>query len=200
MTITHQMRAIIGIALACSVFACGRSTQAEVNESKGAWVYNSETHGFSLKLPSSNWKEASKRQHIADLWNNRFGSPMLAGVFSVKKQTKAKFQDLAKEFKKEEAKRDGDLLVKPTIQEGVNEAGNPYIFEALCEKGNGREQYIYVARSYMWIKEKEVTVEVFFEGQRKMRSKFFKSIEYSEFEKAAKSICLSVDKAKKSPR
>lgn len=192
----HVIRTFIGMALAFFVLGCGQSKHTEADESKGSWVYSSETKGFSLKLPSSSWEEMAKKKHLADFWNKRFGSPMLAGVFSVKKQTKVEFQDFAKVFKEEEAKKDADLIVKPKIQEGVNEVGNPYIFEMLCEKGQGQEEYIYVGRSYTWIKEKELTVEVFFEGQGKMRSKVYKSLEYSEFEKAAKTICLSVDKAK----
>lgn len=141
----------------------------------------------------------TKKKHIADFWNNRFGSPMLAGVFSTKKQTNAEFQDLAKHFK-EENKEKADLLVKPTIQEGKNEAGYPYVFVTLCEKGSGKEEYIYVGKSYTWLNDKAVTVEVLFEGQAKMKSKFFQSIEYKEFEKAAKSICLSVDKVKERNR
>ena len=199
MTVHRVVRGFLGIALALFVLGCGHSKPAGTDESKGSWVYNSETNGFSLKLPSSNWKELAKKKHLADFWNARFGSPMLAGVFSVKKQTKDEFEDLAKAFK-EEAKKDADLLVKPRIQEGVNEVGNAYIFETLCEKGKGQEQYIYVGRAYTWLKDKELTVEVFFEGQGKMRSKVFKSIEYSEFEKAAKTICLSVDKAKEPDR
>jgi hypothetical protein len=207
MTAHHWIRAFTGIALMFFVLGCGQgssgvsssaegdSKQGGTDESKGVWVYNSEANGFSLRLPSSNWKQMPKKKHVADFWSNRFGSPMLAGVFSVKKNTNAEFQDLAKDFKEEIKKKD-DLLVKPTIQEGKNKAGHPYVFVTLCEKGDGELQFLYVGKSYTWIEGKGVTVEVLFEGQAKMQSKLFQSIEYKEFEKAARTICLSVDKAK----
>lgn len=211
MTVPHLIRAFIGVAMLFFVLGCSQGSrgtassfgddtkQAQTDESKESWVYSSEADGFSLRLPSSNWKQKTKKEHIAEFWSNRFGSPMLAGVFSVKKQTNDEFLDLVKDFK-EEMNKKADLLVKLRIQEGVNKPGNPYVFAILCEKGKGEEEYIYVGKSFTWIKEKEVTVEVLFEGQAKMLSDLFKSVEYKEFEKAAKAICLSVDKAKERNR
>jgi len=201
------IQSFVGIALPLFVIGCSQegrgvasssgtdSKQTETDESREAWVYNSKADGFSLRLPSSKWKQMPKKKHIADFWSNQFGSPMLAGVFSIKKQTNAEFQDLAKDFKEEIKKKD-DLLVKPTIQEGVNKEGNPFVFVTLYEKGEGDDEYFFVGKSYTWVKDKAVTVEVLFEGQARMKSKVFKAIENKEFEKAAKTICLSVDKAK----
>lgn len=211
MTVHHLIRPFVGIALIFSALGCGQGSrgvasssegdpkQQATDESKESWVYNSESDGFSLRLPSSNWKQMTKKKHVADFWSNRFGSPMLAGVFSVKKQTNAEFQELVKDFEKEINEKT-DLLVNPTIQEGKNKAGNPYVFVTFCEKGKGKEQYYYLGKSYTWIEEKGVTVEVLFEGQAKMQSQLFKSIEYKEFERAARTICLSVDKTRERNR
>jgi hypothetical protein len=206
MIVLRLIQAFVGIALPLFVLGCSQegrgvaspsgsdSKQTETDESKEAWVYNSKADGFSLTLPSSKWKQIAKKKHIADFWSNQFGSPMLAGVFSIKQQTKAGFQDLVKDFKEEIKKKD-DLLVKPTIQDGVNNAGNPFVFVILYEKGEGEEEYFFVGKSYTWIKDKAVTVEVLFEGQAKMKSKVFKAIENKEFEKAAKTICVAVQAA-----
>jgi hypothetical protein len=207
MIVLRLIQAFVGIALPLFVLGCSQesrglasssgsdSKHTETDESKESWVYSSKADGFSLTLPSSKWKQIAKKKHIADFWSNQFGSPMLAGVFSIKKQTNAEFQDLAKDFKEEIKKKD-NLLVKPTIQEAVNKARNPFVFVTLCEKGKGGDEYFFVGKSYTWVRDKAVTVEVLFEGQAKMKSKAFKAIENKEFEKAARTICLSVDKAK----
>ena len=132
---------------------------------------------------------------MADFWCNPLGSPMLAAVASVKKQTEADFRDTAKRLK-DRAPIDADLLVKPVIDEGKNPAGNPYTLLTLCEKANATDQYVYAAISTTWIKDLGVTVDVVFEGQGRMRSRVFQAFEYAEFEKAAKAICTSVGKAK----
>ncbi len=207
MVVNRLVRAFVSMALLFFVLGWSQESrgvallsgsdpkQTETDESNESWVYNSKADGFSLRLPSKKWKQMPKKRHIADLWSNPLGSPMLAGVFSIKKQTNAEFQDLVKDFREEIKKKD-DLLVEPTIQEGVNKEGNPFVFVMLYEKGEGDNEYFFVGKSYTWVKDKAVTVEVLFEGQAKMKSKAFKAIENKEFEKAARTICLSVDKAK----
>jgi hypothetical protein len=165
------------------------------DQSDTSWVYTSTEHGFTLRLPSANWRPSKRKVLIAQFSCNPLGSPMLAGVFSVKKQTEAEYRDAVKGLN-DLAAKETDYLVKPTVREGRNAADNPYAVATLCEKGTNGDQYIYVAKSYTWVKDLGITVEVMFEGQGKMRSKFFQSVEYAEFEKAAKSICRSVEKAK----
>lgn len=118
------------------------------------------------------------------------GAPMLAGVTSVKKQSSEQFRASIPQFRAQ-AEKDGDYLVNPVCQEGETDSGNPYVYLALCEKGASGTQFIYVATAVVWLAEKGITVTTLFKGQGHMRSKLFKSIEYSEFEAAAKSICLS---------
>jgi hypothetical protein len=168
--------------------------QAPNTPADTSWVYTSPDHGFTLRLPSSNWRPSRKKAHVADFWCNPLGSPMVAAVASVKKQTEAEFRDTAKRLK-DRAPKETDLLVKPVVHEGKNSAGNPYTLLTLCEKGNAADQYVYVAISTTWIKDPGVTVDVLFEGQGKMRSKTLQAVEYAEFEKAGKAICTSVGKA-----
>jgi hypothetical protein len=157
----------------------------------GAWTYHSKEYDFSLQLPSAGWKERTKKQFIADFWCPvATGAPMLAGVISVKRQTREQFRAAVPQFKAD-ADKGGDYLVKPTFQEGETASGNPYVYAALCEKGTAGGQFIYVATAAVWLTAKGITVTTIFEGQGQMRSKVFKAVEYSEFETAAKSICLS---------
>jgi hypothetical protein len=83
-------------------------------------------------------------------------------------------------------------LIEPTFQEGETNSGNRYAFGTSSERGEGPPKFIYVASSRTWIKSKGITVTVLFEGQGRKDGDLLKSIELSEFEKTAKSICLSV--------
>jgi hypothetical protein len=157
----------------------------------GAWTYQSTDYDFSLDLPSAGWKQMTKKRFLADFWcPTGTGSPMLAGVTSVKKQSREQFQTSIAQFKAD-VEKGGEYLLKPTFQEGQTESGNPYVYAALCEKGTLGSQFIYVTTAAVWLADKGITVTTIFEGQGQMRSKVFKSIEYAEFESAAKSICLS---------
>jgi hypothetical protein len=158
---------------------------------KDAWTYRSKEYGFSLNLPAGGWKQTTKKKFIADFWcRTRTGSPMLAAVTSVTKQTKEQFRASMPQLKAE-PDEDADYLVKPTFQEGATEAGNEYLLGTAVEKGSSGSQFLYVTRAWVWVADKGITVATFFEGQGQMRSKLFKSIESSEFESTAKSICLS---------
>jgi hypothetical protein len=144
-----------------------------------------------LDLPSVGWKQKTKKHFVVDFWcRTGTGSPMLAGVTSVKKQTREQFQAFIPEFKGI-VEQDGDYLLKPTFEEGKTPAGNPYIYQAMCEKGGTGSQFIFVANAAVWLPDKGITVATIFEGHGQMTSKVFKSIEYADFESAARSICLS---------
>src|SRR5262249_5143287 len=156
------------------------------DERRDAWTYRSKEYDFSLQLPSAGWKERTKKRFIADFWcSGSTGSPMLAGVTSVKKQTREEFRASIPQLKAN-AEKGGNFLVEPTFQEGGTGSGSPYVYAALCEKGDGGSQFFYVATAAVWLADKGITVTTMFEGQGQMRSKVFKAAEYSEFEAAAK--------------
>ena len=159
---------------------------------EGAWEYHSRDHGFSLRLPSTHWKQSKKNTHIVDFWCNRVGSPMLAGVSAVEKQTEKEFQESIPRIKAEMGKHRG-LLTEPVFEIGNTEAGNPYVFSVVCEQGGDGNRFYYVGSSRTWIEARGLTVTVLFEGQGRMQSNLGQSMEYSEFGKAAKSVCLSIE-------
>src|SRR5438445_12416075 len=99
---------LCGLIIASVILGCSQSTPAPTQEakdkvegkdSKEGWIYNSGEGGFSLRLPSANWKKSPKSAMIVDFYAYRGPSPMLAGVFSLKKQTLDEFQEAATELK-----------------------------------------------------------------------------------------------------
>jgi hypothetical protein len=157
----------------------------------GPWVYQSKEFGFSLTLPSPRWKESTRKNRLLDFSSSFLSSPMLASVVNVEVQTIEEFQQAVKAFR-DGLKKHKDFLKEPVHQQGTTKSGNAYAYTTLCEKGNADSRFFYVACSHTWIKDKGITVQVLFEGQGTMRSRVFKSAEYSHFEKAARTICLSV--------
>jgi len=173
------------VVLFLALLVAGSSREGQRSEDKGtggtptsderrdAWTYRSKEYDFSLQFPSAGWKERTKKRFIADFWSHGSkGSPMLAGITSVKKQTREEFRASIPQFKAY-AEKGGNLLVEPTFQEGETGSGNPYVYAALCEKGDGERQYFYVATAAVWLADKGITVSTMFEGQGQMRRYLF---------------------------
>jgi hypothetical protein len=169
-----------------------KGTASKSEDDKSLWIFYSKELDFSLRLPSSYWKEKGPkdRKMIADFWCNPLGSPMLASVTAVKKQTKEQYEAAIPQLKANLEKED-DFLVKPAYEEGTINKKDIFFFAKMCVKGNSTDQYDYVAVSSVWLAEKGITVSTLFEGQGKMISKVFKKVEFSQFESAARTICLS---------
>jgi hypothetical protein len=160
-------------------------------ETDTSWVWNSNEHGFSLRLPSSDWKKHSRARGVVDFYHSRSSSPMLVGVLSVKKQTREEFRESVKKAQAYVGRDKEDLLSGPTLEEDTI-SGNLFARVTAYEKGDGDIEYFYFTTSFTWLKEKGITVQVIFEGQGKMRSRFFQAREKAEFEKAARAIQQSV--------
>ncbi len=156
-----------------------------------AWIYRSENHGFSLELPSSDWKHNPKSKQVAEFWRRmNIGSPMMMGVSSVKQETEEQFRaffPLMRGIVEAE-----HCLVEPTFQEGKTNSGNKFLSATTIEKGSSGSQFFYVVLSAVRLEDKKKTIYLIFEGQGKMQSKTFQSFEYEAFERAEKGIRLSV--------
>lgn len=161
-------------------------------ERLGTWTFQSADHGFSLDLPSADWKATTKKRHVEDFWCRTVtGSAMLAGVSSVKKQTREQFNASIAQFRTDVTKQ-GDFLRDPAFREGRSPWGCPYVFADWCERGPSEVQFIYVAAAIVWVADKGIAVGTLFEGQGRMKSRVFQAIESADFERAANSICTSV--------
>jgi hypothetical protein len=166
--------------------SCDHQASQRSHNSEEYWEFKVEDHGFSLKLPKG-WKQKKKD---LDFYTLGFGSPMLTSVKSVKKQSFDEFQKSANTFR-EMVQKSPDYLKEPKHEKGETKAGNPYEYLVIHEKGQKDDTYYYIAVSHVWLKNKKMTVQLFFEGQGKMLSKVFQAKEHAAFEKSARSICLS---------
>jgi hypothetical protein len=161
-------------------------------ERHGAWTFHSADHGFSLDLPSADWKATPKKRYVEDFWcRTGMGSAMLAGVSSVKRQTRKQFNESVAGFKMDVIKQE-EFLRDPAFREGQSPWGCPYVFADWCERGPSELQFVYVAAAVVWVSDKEIAVGTLFEGQGRMKSKVFQAVECADFEKAANTICTSV--------
>jgi uncharacterized protein (TIGR03067 family) len=154
------------------------------------WVYHSKEHGFSMKLPSSYWREAKSKSLVAF---THVSLPMKAFVTSVKQGPKETFEASVQRLKDFLDKNGDQLLQKPEVVEQEDKAGNKRWCVVLKEKGRDGAEYMLVGISYTWIKEKGITIETEFEGSMTAKSNYFKALEKESFEKSVKEICLSVE-------
>ncbi len=157
-----------------------------------SWIYRSKEHSFSLKLPSSRWKEIGKGKGLA-AFHNGFPFPMTVGVLSMTKESLDEYKDSVKKLLERVKKDEANLLAKMEFVEKVTDAGNHRSFAQLKEKGQMGEEYIFVGISHTWIKKQSTTIVVLFEGVGHAKSRLFKAQEQAAFEAAAKAICLSVE-------
>src|SRR5579859_3559940 len=151
-----------------------------------AWVYKTN-QGFQFALPKG-WKQKPGK----DEFYRPGPSPMLCSVKLVRKESAKEHRKTAQDYWRF-LKESPDQLTAPKREEGKTKSGNPVSFMVFYEKGKKNDTFYYVASSHTWIKQKELTVQILFEGQGKMRSRAFRSWEHSAFETAARTICLSVD-------
>jgi len=164
---------------------------ADRPKSDTSWVFRSAEHGFSLTLPSADWKPTSRKKMVAEFYAFRLGAPMLVGVVSVRKQTPDEFREASQALKARAEKAPG-LLSPPSFHEEQTGAGDRRASMAVYEKGAGGFEYLFAVRSLIWLKDRGITVELVFEGQGKMKSKLFQTAEKEAFEKAALAIHRSV--------
>lgn len=186
---------VLGLIRGLSVVAAnrddvGRNGAAQaVLDSPGSWEYHSVEYGFSLTLPSKNWRLSAKTEHIVDFTANPAGSPMLAAVVSVEAQTRAQFEDSVSRFKANIAGAQG-LQEQPEFEVAETDVGNRYVFGTFSEET--REGPVYVAASRVWLKARGVTVATIFEGHSHYLGDMAQAVERSNFEQAARLICRSV--------
>ncbi len=182
---------VLGLALVVSsrpVAAVAPPTERSARDT--SWAFRFEKHGFSLRLPSSDWKKTSRKGRT-DFYSHWLGSPMLFGVFSVRKQALEEFRETVKAARTTAGKQD-DLLSRPAFHEEETASGGRRAHLTYYQKDTGGNQYLFVAQSFVWIKDKGLTVHSIFEGQGKMKSKAFQAREKAAFEKAARAIHRSV--------
>jgi hypothetical protein len=155
-----------------------------------AWTYTSPGHGFTIRIPSGDWKPIPKPEAEVGFHDAKHSA--LAAV-SARKETQKLFESESIPRMKSiiEPPRE-DYLSAPFYKEGTTAAGNPYAFWKVKSKTKDGVT-VFVAHSVVWCRNKQLTVAVTMEGQLKMKSQTGSSAELDYFEKAADLLCLSAE-------
>lgn len=161
--------------------------KAEKKLAMETWLYKTK-QGFQFSLPKG-WKQKPGKDEF--YWVG-FGSPMVSGVRLVRKESLEQFRKTAQDYW-DVTRKSPDQVKEPTREQGKTKSGDPFSFVIIYEKGQKSDTYYYFACSHTWLKHKELTVQMIFEGQGKMQSRAFKAREHAAFENAARAICLSVE-------
>jgi hypothetical protein len=157
------------------------------------WVYRSPDGAYSLTLPSQRWKQAPTKEGGPVV---AFVRPLLphmqAAVQAVRRQqTEADFARTAQTFRAR-AESNPKLRGKAKFREGNNTSGHRYHYwTAMDSSPDGKP--VYVAYSVTWSPRQQMVIELLFEGLPTMISQAGKAAEMDAIEKAAESICLSVE-------
>jgi hypothetical protein len=129
-----------------------------------SWTYRSEMHGFSMRLPSSDWKEITRPNNDVAFHNLKHS--VLVGV-NVTKEQRESFDKTIEDARQILEQSRKSLHSEPRFAEGTTEHGNPYVFWTLHSKSDEGSVY-FVAQSFVWCKDKGLTVRVLMEGPMSM--------------------------------
>jgi len=157
------------------------------------WVYRSPDGAYRLTLPSQQWKESPIEEGGPVVAFVRPAVPrMQAAVQMVKRtQTEADFATAA-EALHHRVESKPSLRGQASFREGTNTAGQHYhYFAGMDSSRDGKP--LFVAWSVTWCPQKQMVIELLFEGLPKMLSEAGKAAEMNAIEKSAEMICLSVD-------
>lgn len=158
------------------------------------WIYRAPDSSYELTLPSGRWEQAHTKPAPNGAQQIIFVHAvphMQAAILSVKN---GQSED---DFVKAAASAWSFLVSDPKrgatarSREGTNAAGNAYRYFTTMDSGDNASQ-IFVGQSFTWIRDKQLVVQILFEGPRKMLSEMGARAEMEAFENSANSICLSV--------
>jgi len=154
-----------------------------------SWEHTSREPVFSIRLPSIAWKRSDRPgPMLASFHAFSWGTPVLAGVTSVRRQTLAEFRAVVKDAKAEADKLDGRIGPATLEAEEPTPEGGLRAFVFTLEKADGGE--VFTGQAFIWNAGR--TVRVIFEGQGKAMSRFFKAREKAEFDKLSRAVFRSV--------
>jgi hypothetical protein len=156
------------------------------------WVYESPDGAYRLTLPSLHWKESATTGGVGIVRFVRPFPQMQASILSVKRdQAEAGFIQSA-EARRGQVDSDPQLRARGKFREGTNAAGYRYhYFAGMDSSPEGKP--VFVAYSVTWLSRKQMVIEVIFEGLPTMLSETGKAAEMEAIEKAAETICMSVE-------
>jgi hypothetical protein len=159
------------------------------DDTSSSWTYRSPKHGFSMTLPSTDWKEIAKPGSDVAFHNRKHS--VLVGI-NIASGQEVGFQKAIAVLRKQLDEGGDDFVSKPEFHQGVTDAGNPYAYCTVDAKSD-RGGAVFVARSIVWCKSRALIVSVLMEGALAMESQIGKSAERDFYQHAVRTICLSAE-------
>ncbi len=182
---------IVVIVALLAVGALGRFLLSRffAEDKETAWTYRSPKYGFSLTIPSSDWKEIKREGDVAAFYNRK--RQTLASAQVTKESRQEFITETVPAIKGILERHRAEILKEPHCSEGTTAAGNPFVFWiAVTRAPDGKT--VVAAHSAVWCPAQGITVRVLMEGLLEMQSEAGKAEEWAFFEKSAKTLCLSV--------
>jgi hypothetical protein len=154
----------------------------------GEWTYKNEKYGFSIVLPSSEWKQVSLKDGEVGFRNRTI--PVQVGVYArvIPKAQYASEVDTIRRF----VCSDEGSLAPPTMEDGLTKHGDKYTYiETICKMQSGKGACLS-ALLFHWHEGTQVMTMVVFEGELKMVSETWSKAEAEFYRSTARSILLSL--------
>lgn len=182
-----------GFSLLHGFIGTGLMLFSSIAQPSTPWVYQSPDGSYRLTLPSPQWKQSPSTG----------GGPVVAFVRPVRPRMQAAVQTVKPQQTEADFERAADairvrlegnpqLRGQAKFREGANPAGHRYhYFTVMDSSPEGKP--VFVAYSVTWCSHKQMVIEVIFEGLPTMLSQVGKAAEREAIEKAAETICLSVE-------
>ncbi len=159
--------------------------------SQSSWVYAAPDDSYRLMLPSRAWQQAPVDEGGAAAAFVCRQPQMQVQVFVKPRQAKADFARAVEIFRGA-VESDPRRRERTRLREGVNAAGHPYVLSTALETTADGES-VLVAHALVWNAERQLVVEVVFEGVLSSHSGQDAAGERQAVEQAGEGICLGVE-------
>src|SRR5262249_37507772 len=142
--------------------AVSDSSTAAANKSTAAWIYQSDSYGFSMTLPDTGWIERPSSVHGVVGFIKK-GYAMRTDVFVVDCESDKAFEELTGRVKHQMDSAPG--ISGTQHESGKSSSGHRYQFSLGTEKNKAAPSGIFLGQSVVWIENRKVAIRVCFQGE-----------------------------------
>jgi hypothetical protein len=154
-----------------------------------SWTYSSEEYGFSMTLPSRDWR--SGRQRSGDLGFHNSRDSILATLQIARQSRDTFLKKAVTDLTKTLADTTEDYVGTVKREEGETEAGNLRVLWTGISKGDAGELF-FVGYGLVWCKDKTLTVKMMCESPLHIRSQPGRNDELASKEDTFRKIFFSL--------